>query len=39
MPHPPYSPDLTPSDFVLFCVLDEKYPQREMFSNVKEVKN
>ena len=30
VPHPPYSPDLTPSDF-FFVSPDEKSPQRETF--------
>ena len=30
IPHPPYSSDLKPHDFVVVS-LDEKYPQRETF--------
>ena len=33
MPHPPYSPDLAPSDFFLKNVL-----KRKRFANVEEVK-
>ena len=38
MPHPPYSPSLTASDFFLFPQLKNKSPQKEMFADVKEVK-
>ena len=38
MPHPPYSPDLAPSNFLFVCFPDEKSPQREHFANVEEVK-
>ena len=31
IPHPPYSPDLSPRDFFLFVSLGEKIPQKEMF--------
>ena len=37
MPHPSYSPDVTPSNFFWFP-LDEKIPQRETFADVEEVK-